>query len=84
MLAGHDKVLSRPEPHLLGPLAHLGFWAHVDKAPYDQHQAAQAMRDLVLSGMESQTELPELPPLPDKPPPAVPTGRRGRRRRRQK
>jgi hypothetical protein len=47
MLAGHPQVLSRPEPHLMGPLAHLGYWARVDKAPYDQHQAADAIRSIV-------------------------------------
>lgn len=47
MLNAHSQIYSRPEPHLLGPLAHLGYYAMVDKAPYDQHQAASAIRELV-------------------------------------
>lgn len=47
MLSAHSRIYSRPEPHLFGPLAHLGYYDTVEKAPYDQHQAAQALRDLV-------------------------------------
>lgn len=47
MLAAHSAVYSRAEPHLFGPLAHLGYFETVDVAPFDQHQAAQAMRELV-------------------------------------
>lgn len=47
MLSGHPLIYSRPEPHLFGPLAHLGYFETVEKAPYDQFQAAEAMRGLV-------------------------------------
>ena len=47
ILNSTSSIYSRPEPHLLPPLAHLGFWETVEKAPYDQLQAQQAMRDLV-------------------------------------
>lgn len=47
MLNVHAEVYSRPEPHLLTPLAHLGFYAHVDKAPYDPFQSAEAARAFV-------------------------------------
>lgn len=47
MLAAHSSVYSRPEPHLFGPLAHLGYYDTVDAAPFDQLQAAQASRELV-------------------------------------
>jgi hypothetical protein len=41
------EIYSRPEPHLIPALAHLGFWDTVEKAPYDQLQAQQAIRELV-------------------------------------
>ncbi len=47
MLHVHPEIHSRPEPHLLTPLAHLGFYAHVDKAPYDPFQSAEAARAFV-------------------------------------
>ena len=47
MLNVHTDIYTRPEPHLLTPLAHLGFYAHVDKAPYDQFQAAEASKNFV-------------------------------------
>jgi len=50
MLASHPAILGRAEPHLLPPLAHLGYYGRVDKAPYDPfitHEAAGAfVRDL--------------------------------------
>jgi len=33
-----------PEPHVMTPLAHLGFWDKVDKAPYDHILAAEAQK----------------------------------------
>lgn len=47
MLAAHSRVQGGPEPHLLTPLAHLGVWAKVDKAPYDHVLAAQAQKSFV-------------------------------------
>jgi hypothetical protein len=47
MLSSHSAIYSRPEPHLLTPLAHLGYYDTVDAAPFDHLQAAQAMRELV-------------------------------------
>ncbi|HYD48998.1 MAG TPA: sulfotransferase [Terriglobales bacterium] len=47
MLQAHSQVYSRPEPHLFGPLAHLGYYDTVEKAPFDQFQAADAVRALV-------------------------------------
>ena len=41
------EIHGRPEPHLLPPLAHLGFWDTVEAAPFDPRQASQAMRDVV-------------------------------------
>jgi hypothetical protein len=39
--------MGRPEPHLLTPLAHLGYYAKVDRAPYDAVLAAEAQREFV-------------------------------------
>ncbi len=47
MIGAHSLVYGRPEPHLLTPLAHLGYYAKVDKAPYDAVLAAEAQRDFV-------------------------------------
>lgn len=47
MLHAHPDVLARPEPHLLTPLAHLGYYDYVDKASYDPYQAAQSVRAFV-------------------------------------
>lgn len=43
----------------------------------------KAMRDMVISGLESQETLPEIPPPPETRPPEVPAGRRGRAGRRR-
>ncbi len=45
MLASHPEIYSHPEPHLITPLAHLGYYNTVEKAPYDHINAAQAMRE---------------------------------------
>ena len=44
MLESHSQILGGPEPHLLTPLAHLGVWDNVEKAPYDHVLAAEAQR----------------------------------------
>lgn len=47
MVGSHSKIYGRPEPHMLTPLAHLGYFENVDKAPYDHVLAAESMRDFV-------------------------------------
>ena len=47
MIGSHSLVYGRPEPHLLTPLAHLGYYAKVDKAPYDAVLAAEAQREFI-------------------------------------
>lgn len=44
MLGSHSEVFTHPEPHLMTPLAHLGFYYNVDKAPYDHINSAEALR----------------------------------------
>jgi len=47
MLSSHSMIYSRAEPHLLTPLAHLGYYDTVDAAPFDHLQAQQSVRELV-------------------------------------
>ena len=50
--AGQPGVVPRDqpaEPHLLTPLAHLGYYSRVDQAPYDPIITQGAMRELVKS-----------------------------------
>jgi len=47
MLGSHTSIFTRPEPHLLTPLAYLGFHDTVEKAPFDHINAAKAMREFV-------------------------------------
>lgn len=44
MLSAHTMIEGGPEPHLLTPLAHLGVWDKVDKAPYDHVLAAESQK----------------------------------------
>ena len=47
MLGAHSAVCAPEEPHLITPLAHLGYFASVDAAPYDPVITRQAARALV-------------------------------------
>jgi hypothetical protein len=47
MLGAHSAIRAPEEPHLITPLAHLGFYASVDAAPYDPVITRQAARALV-------------------------------------
>lgn len=47
MLGAHSEVFTHPEPHLITPLEHLGYFARVDGAPYDHVNASEAMRTFV-------------------------------------
>lgn len=49
MLSAHSMIRGGAEPHLLTPLAHLGVWKQVDKAPYDHIVAAIGQKDFVAS-----------------------------------
>jgi hypothetical protein len=40
-------IYTHPEPHIITPLAHLGYFGNVDKAPYDHINAAEAIREYV-------------------------------------
>jgi len=47
MLASHSAIYGRPEPHLITPLAHLGYYGRVDKAPYDPFNVWEAAHQVV-------------------------------------
>ncbi len=47
MLGTHSAVHSPAEPHLLTPLAHLGFYASIEQAAYDPIITERAIRELV-------------------------------------
>jgi hypothetical protein len=55
MLGSHSAIYTHPEPHIITPLAHLGYYDNVEKAPYDHINAAEAIREYVeeLPGGES-------------------------------
>lgn len=47
MLSAHSMIHGRAEPHLLTPIAHLGYYGNVQKAPYDPFNVEQAIREIV-------------------------------------
>lgn len=47
ILSAHSAVYGRAEPHLITPLAHLGYYASVQKAPYDPFNVQQAVHEFV-------------------------------------
>ncbi len=53
MVGSHSDIFTHPEPHLITPLAYLGFHDTVDKAPYDHINAAEAIR-LFVDGLPNK------------------------------
>jgi hypothetical protein len=47
MLSAHSLIYGRAEPHLITPIAHLGYFGNVQKAPYDPLNAEQAVKEIV-------------------------------------
>lgn len=47
MIGAHSQVFAPAEPHLLTPLAHLGYYERVESAPYDPVISQAAIRELV-------------------------------------
>jgi hypothetical protein len=47
MLGSHSEIFTYPEPHLITPLAYLGYHDLVDRAPYDHINAAEAIKIFV-------------------------------------
>jgi hypothetical protein len=49
VLGAHSAIFAPEEPHLITPLAHLGYFESVEQAPYDPIITRQAARALVTS-----------------------------------
>jgi Sulfotransferase family len=49
MIGSHSAVHTHPEPHLITPLAYLGYYDTVDRAPFDHINSAEAIRLFVSS-----------------------------------
>jgi len=49
MLGAHSRIFAPEEPHLITPIAHLGYFESVESAPYDPIITRQAARTLVAS-----------------------------------
>ena len=47
MMGAHSEIFTHPEPHLITPIAHLGVYNNVDKAPYDHINAAEATKAFI-------------------------------------
>jgi len=47
MIGAHSRVFAPAEPHLLTPLAHLGYYETVERAPFDPVISQRAIRELV-------------------------------------
>jgi hypothetical protein len=47
MMGAHAEIFTHPEPHLISPIAHLGMYGNVDKAPYDHINAAEAIKAFI-------------------------------------
>src|SRR5262245_22966370 len=47
MLSAHSLIFGRAEPHLITPIAHLGYFGKVQKAPYDPQNVEQAIGEIV-------------------------------------
>ena len=47
MMGAHSEIFTHPEPHLITPIAHLGVYDNVDKAPYDHINAAEATKAFI-------------------------------------
>ena len=47
MMGAHSEIFTHPEPHLITPIAHLGVYDNVEKAPYDHINAAEAAKTFI-------------------------------------
>ena len=56
VLGAHSEIFAPEEPHLITPLAHLGYFESVEAAPYDPIITRQAARALVASLPEGEPE----------------------------
>ncbi len=47
IMGAHSLIFQHGEPHLISPIAHLGYYAGVQKAPYDPLLAERAIHEVV-------------------------------------
>lgn len=47
MIGSHSRVFAPAEPHLITPLAHLGVFHNVEKAPYDHLNASVSQKQFI-------------------------------------
>src|SRR5262249_5689095 len=47
MLGAHSMIYQRAEPHLITPIAHLGYFGKVQKAPSTRNNVDQAIHEFV-------------------------------------
>lgn len=47
MIGAHSEIHAPSEPHLITPIAHLGYFASVEKAPYDPIITRAAIQELI-------------------------------------
>ncbi len=47
ILDSHTEIMAPPEPHMLTPLAYLGYYYKVDQAEFNVNQASIAIKDFV-------------------------------------
>jgi len=57
MLSAHSDVFSPAEPHLMPPLAHLGYWETVERAPYDPIITQRGLREFVATLPNGEADL---------------------------
>jgi hypothetical protein len=57
MLGAHSQIAGGPEPHVITPLAHLGYYERVDAAPYDPVISQRGIRELVGRLPDGEAEL---------------------------
>ena len=56
MLGAHSAIYQRAEPHLITPIAHLGYFGNVQKAPYDPFNVEQAIHEFVADLPQGETD----------------------------
>jgi hypothetical protein len=57
MLSAHSDVFAPAEPHLMPPLAHLGYWETVERAPYDPIITQRGLREFVATLPAGEADL---------------------------
>src|SRR5215510_7293661 len=62
MMGAHSAIYQRAEPHLITPIAHLGYFGKVQKAPYDPNNVDQAIHEFVGDLPQGEADYLDRPP----------------------